>query len=164
MGKGKVVSDLKVLAPESVTWEIGDQTFEQTPAMLDQLADIMDVIVDEVLAGGKGELLDRLMDSATADGEGEKVEGVAKSIASDREMLTSLVRIVATLPRAMPRIVAAILAAPEEHLRATLRPKVASSILRTFIRQNDVGSIIRDFFGLFNELKENLTPDENDSQ
>ncbi len=163
-------NDLKVLSPEVVTWTVGDKTFEQTPATLDQLADIMDVIVDEVLSSGNSELLDKLMDSATAatdaDGKDGKnsdsgIKAAAKSIASDREMITGLVRIVATLPRAMPRISAAILGAPEDYLRANLRPKEAFGILRTFIKQNDVGSIIRDFSALFQEFKTEMTPDES---
>lgn len=167
--KSEAKNDLKVLAPETVTWEIGDQTFEQAPATLDRLADIMDVIVDEVLASGKGELLDKLMDTTTAAGEageGDKskdaVETAKQSIVSDREMLMSFVRIVATLPRALPRIAAAILDAPEDYLRANLRPKEASGILRVFVQQNDVGSIIRDFFALYRELKANLTMGESD--
>lgn len=169
MTKSKVAeNDLKVLAPGTVTWVIGDQTFEQAPATLDRLADIMDVIVDEVLAGGKGELLDKLMDTATAVGESEEsgkgaVEAAKQSIISDREMLMGFVRIIATLPRALPRIAAVILDAPEDFLRTNLRPKEAVSILRVFVQQNDVGSIIQDFFGLFNELKVNLTMDNSDS-
>lgn len=163
-------NDLKVLVPEVVTWTVGDQTFEQTPATLDQLADIMDVIVDEVLSSGNSQLLDKLMDTATAatdeDGKDDKngdsgIKAAAKSIASDREMITGLVRIVATLPRAMPRISAAILGAPEDYLRANLRPKEAFGILRTFIKQNDVGSIIRDFSELFQEFKVEMKPDES---
>lgn len=168
----KKVNDLKVLAPETVTWQIGDQTFDQEPATLDRLADIMDVIVDEVLASGNSDLLDKLMDTAASatdsedgkDGEGGTgVKAAAQNIVSDREMLMSIVRIVATLPRALPRISAAILGAPEDYLRAELRPKEAVGILRTFVVQNDVGSIVRDFFGLFQELKGNLTTDENNN-
>jgi hypothetical protein len=160
-------NDLKVLAPATVTWEIGDLAFEQAPATLDRLADIMDVIVDEVLAGGKGDLLDKLMDTATAVGKDDSpeaaVEAAKSGITSDREMLMSFVRIIATLPRALPRIAAAILGAPEDYLRANLRPKEASGILRVFVQQNDVGSIIQDFFALFQELKASLATDESDS-
>ncbi len=157
MTNKKAESDLKVLAPESVTWEIGDQTFQQTPATLDQLADIMDVIVDEVLASGKGELLDRFMDTANAAGEEGDREKAAKESISDRETLASFVRIIATLPRAMPRITAAILDGSEDFFRANLHPKEAFGILHTFITQNDIGSIIQDFFGLFNEMKSSVT-------
>ena len=166
MGKKETkVNDLKVLVPEEVVWEIGDQSFTQKPATLDTLADIMDVLVDEVLAAGKGELLARLMDTASAVGEGDSEEDVIKKSTelADREMLTGFVRIIATLPRSMPRIAAAILGAPEDYLRANLRPKEASGILRLFVKQNDIGSIIRDFFALFNELKETLTQDEADT-
>ncbi len=165
----KTDNDLEVLAPESVTWEIGGESFQQSPATLDQLADIMDVIVDEVLASGKGELLDRLMDTATAtaaataDGEGDSPEKVAKESISDRETLTSFVRIIATLPRAMPRITAKILDGSEDFFRANLRPKEAFGVLRTFITQNDVGSIIQDFFGLFNEMKSSVVTKTSDS-
>ena len=159
----KKENDLKVLAPESVTWEIGGKTFQQSPTTLDQLADIMDVIVDEVLASGKGELLDRLMDTATAAGEGDNPEKVAKESISDRETLTSFVRILATLPRAMPRITAKILDGSEDFFRANLRPKEAFGVLRTFITQNDVGSIIQDFFGLFNEMKSSVATETSDS-
>lgn len=156
-------SDLKVLAPESVTWEIGDKTCHQSPATLDQLADIMDVIVDEVLTSGKGELLDKLMATANAAGDGENPEKAGLEAISDRDTLTSFVRIIATLPRAMPRISAAILGESEDFLRANLRPKEAFGILRIFITQNDIGSIIRDFFALFSEMKASVTTDQNDS-
>ena len=166
-------NDLKVLVPEVVTWMVGDRTFDQTPATLDRLADIMDVIVDEVLSSGNSELLDKLMDTATSgtdedgkdgkDGKGGKtgIAAAAKSVASDREMISGLVRLIATLPRALPRISAAILDAPEDYLRANLRPKEAFGILRTFIKQNDVGSIIRDFSELFQEFKTEMKPDES---
>ncbi len=165
-------NDLKVLAPETVTWVVGDQTFEQTPATLDQLADIMDVIVDAVLSSGNSDLLDKLMDAANQetdddddDDDGEKgkagIKKAAKNLSSDRELITGLVRIIATLPRSMPEIAAAILDAPEDYLRANLRPKEAFGILRTFIVQNDVGSIIRDFFGLFQEFQGAMETDES---
>lgn len=164
-------NDLKVLVPEVVVWQVGDQTFEQTPATLDRLADIMDVIVDEVLSSGNSDLLDKLMDTATAgsnnkeDGEetDKGLKAAAKNLASDREMITGLVRIIATLPRALPRISAAILGAPEDYLRANLRPKEAFGILRTFIQQNDVGSIVQDFFALFQEFKTEVAPDKSSS-
>ena len=175
MVKGKAAetgdNDLKVLAPETVTWKVGDQEFEQTPSTLDQLADVMDVIVDEVLSSGNSNLLDKLMDSATAgaadsdedeDGDAStKAKDVAKSLTSDRELLTGVVRIIATLPRSMPRIAAAILDTPEDYLRANLRPKEAFGILRIFIKQNDVGSIVRDFFALFQEFQTETAPDES---
>ena len=168
-------NDLKVLVPEVVTWKVGDQEFSQSPATLDQLADIMDVIVDEVLSSGNSELLDKLMDTAMtdtkdADGDtesddGDKVATVTKSVAkrvgADRELITGLVRIIATLPRSMPKICAAILTAPEDYLRANLRPKEAFGILRTFIKQNDVGSIIRDFSELFQEFQTEVGESES---
>ena len=173
-------NDLKVLAPEVVVWRVGDREFKQTPATLDQLADIMDVIVDEVLSSGNSNLIDKLMSTATAgsdedddekkdkDGDSDKgIKAVAKNLASDRELITGLVRIIATLPRALPRISAAILGseegATEDYLRANLRPKEAFGMLRTFIKQNDVGSIIRDFFALTQEFKTEMAPDESNN-
>ena len=180
MAKVKVAgaeeNDLKVLSPEVVVWRVGEREFKQTPATLDGLADIMDVIVDEVLSSGNSNLIDKLMSTATADvGENgdekkkddskEGLKAVARNLASDRELITGLVRIVATLPRAMPRITAAILeseeGATEDYLRANLRPKEAFGMLRTFIKQNDVGSIIRDFFALTQEFKTEMAPEES---
>ena len=164
-------NDLKVLVPEIVTWKVGDREFKQSPATLDQLADIMDVIVDEVLSSGNSELLDKLMDTATPsddDDDGDKdTKSIVKNLSADRELITGVVRIIATLPRAMPRISAAILGseeeATEEFLRANLRPKEAFGMLRTFIKQNDVGSIIRDFFGLFQEFQTDMKEDESNN-
>ena len=167
-------NDLRVLAPEVVVWKIGEREFKQTPATLDALADIMDVIVDEVLSSGNSGLIDKLMNAANSDvsedgdekkkdGSEEGLKSVARNLASDRELITGLVRIVATLPRAMPRISAAILGseeeATEEFLRANLRPKEAFGMLRTFIKQNDVGSIVRDFFALTQEFKTEMAPE-----
>lgn len=152
-------NDLQTMAPKPVIWTIGKQDFEQTPVTLDQLADIMDVIVEEVLASGKGELLTKLLDSAQdaddADAKDGDVASKAKKVAAsmDQEMLVSFVRILATLPRAMPRIASSILNADLVHFREHLRMKEAVGILRTFVAQNDVGDIIADFFGLFNDLK-----------
>ncbi len=156
-------NDLQTMAPKPVIWTIGHQEFEQTPVTLDQLADIMDVIVEEVLASGKGELLTKLIDSTqdkdsdakAGDTKDEDVASKAKKAAAsmDQEMLVSFIRILATLPRAMPRIVAAILNADLAHFRAHLRMRDAVGILRIFVKQNDVGDIIADFFGLFNDLK-----------
>jgi len=151
-------NDLHTMAPKPVIWTIGAEDFEQKPVNLDQLADIMDVIVEEVLASGKGELLTKLLDGAqNADSEdgdedaASKVKKVASSM--DQEMLVSFIRILATLPRAMPRIASSILAADLDHFKEHLRMKQAVGILRTFVAQNDVGDIIADFFGLFNDLK-----------
>ncbi len=60
-------NDLRVLAPEVVVWKIGEREFKQTPATLDALADIMDVIVDEVLSSGNSNLIDKLMNTANSD-------------------------------------------------------------------------------------------------
>ena len=179
MAKAKVAgtedNDLKVLSPEIVVWKVGDREFKQTPATLDALADIMDVIVDEVLSSGNSNLIDKLMNTANAvsddddekknDGSEEGLKSVARNLASDRELITGLIRIVATLPRAMPRIAAAILdteeGATEDYLRANLRPKEAFGMLRIFIKQNDVGSIVRDFFALAQEFKTEMAPEES---
>ena len=169
-------NDLRVLSPEVVVWKIGEREFKQTPATLDALADIMDVIVDEVLSSGNSNLIDKLMNAANSDvgedgdekkkdGSEEGLKSVAKNLASDRELITGLIRIVATLPRAMPRIAAAILGteeeATEDYLRANLRPKEAFGMLRIFIKQNDVGSIVRDFFALAQEFKTEMAPEES---
>lgn len=150
-------NDLQTMAPKPVIWEVGGQEFEQRPANLDKLADIMDVIVEEVLASGKGELLSKLVDSATeaSDGDEEGMADTAKKLASgmDQEMLVGFVRILATLPRAMPRISATILSADLDHFKEHLRMRTAVGVLRTFVAQNDVGAIIQDFFGLYNDLK-----------
>ena len=181
MAKVKAVgtedNDLRVLAPAVVVWKIGDREFKQTPATLDALADIMDVIVDEVLSSGNSGLIDKLMNTANDvsdegdddkkknDGSEEGLKSVARNLASDRELITGLIRIVATLPRAMPRIAAAILdteeGATEDYLRANLRPKEAFGMLRIFIKQNDVGSIVRDFFALAQEFKTEMAPEES---
>lgn len=165
-------NDLQTMAPKPVTWKIGHQEFEQTPVTLDQLADIMDVIVEEVLASGKGELLTKLLDSAqdvdeptAGDTKDEGVADKAKKVASsmDQEMLVSFIRILATLPRAMPRIASSILNADLAHFREHLRMKEAVGILRTFVAQNDVGDIIADFFGLFNDLKAAMPTTEEET-
>ena len=178
---GAEENDLKVLVPEIVTWKIGDQEFTQSPATLDQLADTMDVIVNEVLSSGNSDMLDKLMSTATSaaaikdegpdddpDADEQDTKGIVESLAADREMITGLVRIIATLPRSLPQISAAILNAPEgvdidveRYLRANLRPKEAFGILRTFIKQNDVGSIVRDFSGLFQEFQTEMKVDES---
>ncbi len=156
---GTPQNDLQTMAPKPVIWEVGGQDFEQTPANLDKLADIMDVIVEEVLASGKGELLSKLIDNATdADADTDTAAGAvdaAKKVASgmDQEMLVGFVRILATLPRAMPRISATILSADLDHFKEHLRMRTAVGVLRTFVEQNDVGAIIQDFFGLYNDLK-----------
>ncbi len=174
-------NDLKVLVPEIVTWTGGDQAFGQSPATLDTLADILDIIVDEVLSSGNSEMLDKLLSTATSattddkdkdkeeDADGEKeTKSVVASLAADRELITGLVRIIATLPRSLPKISAAIVTQPEgvdidmeSYFRKNLRPREAFGILRTFIKQNDVGSIIRDFSELFQEFQTEMAPDES---
>ncbi len=148
-------NDLHTMAPKPVIWTVGKQDFEQKPVNLDQLADIMDVIVEEVLASGKGELLTKLLESVGDDDAVENADDVAKKVTSgmDQEMLVAFVRILATLPRAMPRISSTILAADLAHFKEHLRMKEAVGILRTFVAQNDVGAIIQDFFGLYSDLK-----------
>ncbi len=162
-------NDLQTMAPKPVIWTVGGQEFEQKPANLDKLADIMDVIVEEVLASGKGELLSKLIDSASdaspSASDGEGAVDAAKKVAAgmDQEMLVGFVRILATLPRAMPRISATILSADLDHFKEHLRMRTAVGILRTFVAQNDVGAIIQDFFGLYNDLKGVMPTTEEDT-
>lgn len=147
-------NELRTMAPRATTWKIGGQDFEQKAVNLDQLADIMDVIVEEVLASGKGDLLTKLLENVQDDDSADPAEKAKKAAgAMDQEMLIAFVRILATLPRAMPRIGAAILNADLAHFKEHLRMKEAVGILRTFVAQNDVGAIIQDFFGLYSDLK-----------
>ncbi len=155
-------NDLQTMAPKPVIWTVGKQDFEQKPANLDKLADIMDVIVEEVLASGKGDLLSKLVDSATNE-EGTPEEVAKKAAAGmDQEMLVGFVRILATLPRAMPRIAATILSADVDHFKEHLRMRTAVGVLRTFVVQNDVGAIVQDFFGLYNDLKGVMATEEEE--
>lgn len=130
-------NDVRVLSPQPVLWEIGERVFEQTPLQIDRLGDVFEEIVDIVVGGGLAGVLDQLMDIQSAD------------------IMPVLARVVAGVPKKLPKIVALALDMPkdEKFIRTHVRARQAVQIIRTFVVQNEVAALLQDFFELAQELR-----------
>lgn len=136
-------SELRVLSPEPVPWEIGGKLFMQKPMRIDRLSDVMEEIVDVVVGGGRGAVLDQIVEAAAG---GEEVSLSAAT-------MPILLRTVVSVPKRLPKIVSLILPeAKEQHLRDHLKARQAVAIVKTFIEQNEIGALIQDFFGLMTSV------------
>jgi len=133
-------NDLQVLSPQAVKWDIGGQVFEQLPLPLEQLADVLEAVVDELLESGNLSVLENLV----AEGK--------ESLGNVDGMRMGL-RIAASLPRSLPKVAAVILGGDEDFFRKNLKMRVAVAIIRTFVVQNDIGPLVQDFFGLIGDFK-----------
>lgn len=136
-------SELRVLSPEPVSWDIGGKLFEQRPLRIDRLSDVMEEIVDVVVGGGRGAILDQIVEAAAGG------EDVSISTATMPILLRTLVGV----PKRLPKVVSLILPeAKEQYLRDHLNARQAVAIIKTFIEQNEIGALIQDFFGLMTSV------------
>jgi len=130
-------NSIEVFSPKPIDWQIGDETFTQKPLRVDKLTDVLEKMVDSVLGTGAGGLLDSLLnESQSAD------------------LAPTLMRIVISIPKSIPKIVALCLDVPkkEKYILENIRARQGLQIVKTFIEQNEVAELLQDFFGLMNDL------------
>jgi len=130
-------NDVSVLSPQPVVWDIGGKEFEQEPLRIDRLGDVFEEIIDIVVGGGQAALFDQLT--------GNNAEAI----------MPILARVLAGVPKKLPKIVALALAVPKEetYIRDHLRARMAVQIIRSFVVQNEVAALLQDFFELAQEMK-----------
>jgi hypothetical protein len=151
--KAAPTNDVRILSPQPIVWEIGGKVYEQKPLRIDVLGDVIQQIVDVVIDGGRGALIEQLVTRMELEA---KLSGVdATNIKSD-DLLPTMARIVGSIPRALPKIVAMILGADEKKMLEGLNARQAVQIIRVFIEQNEVAALIQDFFGLMTEMRQGL--------
>ena len=156
---GKVKSDLQVLAPTPVIWTIGDQEFEQCPLPLSRLGDVLQVVVDELLATGNLNILfDSLGQQVEAAADGKEALKVAVAAPGSADTIKLAMSLAAGVPKALPKVVATILDADVTYMDAHLDARTAIKVVRTFVEQNDVGALVSDFFGIVQEIQQ-TTPE-----
>lgn len=137
-------SEVGILSPKPVPWDIGGKLFVQTPLRIDQLGDVMEEIVDVVVGGGRGAILDQIIDAADGKGKGASIPTATMPI---------LIRTLVGVPKRLPKIISLCLpGAKEQHLRDHLNARQAVAIIKTFIEQNEIGALIQDFFGLMTSV------------
>lgn len=146
----KAKTDLEVLAPQPVIWEIGGREFEQRPLLLSRLGDVLQIVVDELLKTGN---IDLLLDTLGQQAEAARDGGEAPT-SGRAETIRLGLSLAAGVPKALPRVVSAILEADETHMREHLDARTAIKVIRTFVTQNEVGSLVSDFFGIVQEMQE----------
>lgn len=156
-GKRQKQTDIEVLSPKPVVWTIGGKDYEQRPLTIDRLGDVINELVDVVVSGGRGALLDQLVGQLELQAEAEKKGLEGANIKQNSATIPLIARIVASIPKALPRVVAMILDAKEAEMRKHLDMRTAIAIIRTFLVQNEVGAILADFFGLLSDLRMNVT-------
>lgn len=140
-------STTAVLSPEPVEWQIGDKTYEQMPLRIDKLSDVLQEIIDTVLASGRANLLGDLLNSKNVD---------------MAAMAPMLLQILITIPKKLPKIVALCLDLPKKEtvIRDGLKARQAIQIIRAFIVQNEIAELLEDFFGLMGDLGINQEPEK----
>lgn len=132
-------TELQILTPEPIVWQIGDKVYEQMPLRLDRLGAVMEEIVSIVLGSGRGAIFEQIVEAA---GSGDK-DAIGQVSAP------MIAKTLVSIPSRLPKIVSLILPdAKEQHLKEHLNARVALAIVKAFIEQNEIGALIQDFFGL----------------
>lgn len=132
-----MVSDLEVLDPTSVLIQIGGREFTQRPLGLRGTARFLDVLATTVADTGSFDLFQQIGEVDIDDPSSVDVD----------KLFPILLRAVRLLPEALPKLLAIILREPEAEdflaEEATLTDAVKA--IKTFITQNDIPQLMRDF-------------------
>jgi len=147
-GKAAPRSDVKILSPQPVIWEIGNKTFEQKPLRIDRLGDVLEEILNVMLGSGRGAMLSQVIESVGQEGAGDRLGQLAVPI---------LARTLVAIPKRLPKIVSLIIPdAKEPYLRDHLNVRQALKIVQTFVEQNEIGALVQDFFDLLASVRQSV--------
>ncbi len=131
-----MTNDLQVLDPPSVRVTIAGRDFEQKPLGLRGTAALLDVLATTVTESGSFSLFSELGDIDLADPTKVDVDKV----------LPVLLQTVRLIPDALPKLIAIALRTDDvEFIGEHVTPVRAMRIIKTFISQNDIPQLVRDF-------------------
>ncbi len=133
-----MASEIGVLDPVSESVKIAGREFTQRPLGLRGTAKLLDVLATTMADTGGFELFQQIGDVDVSD---------PASIDVDK-IFPALIQIVRTIPEALPKLLAVALrgdAGDEEFLAEEASPSDALKVIKTFIVQNDIPQLIKDF-------------------
>ncbi len=130
-------TDIGVLDPVSKVVKIAGREFDQRPLGLRGTARLLDVLATTMADTGGFELFQQIGDVDVSDPSSIDVDKV----------FPALLQIVRTIPDALPKLLAIALRSPddEEFLAEEATPVNALRVIKTFIMQNDIPQLIKDF-------------------
>ncbi len=129
--------DMDVLDPVAVDVKIARREYAQRALGLRGTGKFLDVLATTVANTGNFDLFQQIGDVDVDD---------PSSIDVDK-LLPILLQIVRAIPDALPKLLAIILRAPddEEFLAEEATPGDAMRVIKTFITQNDIPQLVKDF-------------------
>lgn len=132
-----MVSDIEVLDPTGVAVHIAGREYTQRPLGLRATAAFLDVLATTVADTGGFELFKQIGDVDIGDPSSMDVD----------KTFPALLQMLRLIPDALPKLLAIVLRAPDdvEFLGDYATPIDAMRVVKTFITQNDVPQLIRDF-------------------
>jgi len=146
-------SDLETLDPASEVLTIAGRTFTQRALGLRGTAQFIEVLATTMAETGNYDVFNSLGDVDVSDTKKLDME----------KILPIMIQTLRILPNALPRLIGICLRATspddEEFLADNVTPITALKVVKTFIVQNDIPQLVRDFtevaaiFGKLNAAK-----------
>jgi len=131
-----MTTDLQVLDPPSVKVTIAGREFEQKPLGLRGTAALLDVLATTVTESGSFSLFAELGEVDLSDPAKVDIDKV----------LPVLLQAVRLIPDALPKMIAIALRTDDvDFVGEHVTPVHAMRIIKTFISQNDIPQLVRDF-------------------
>ena len=132
-----MASDIEVLDPVDEIVLIAGREYKQRPLGLRGTAKLLDVLATAVADTGSIELFQQIGDIDVSD---------PSSIDVDK-IFPVMLQTVRTIPDALPKLLAIALRAPDdvEFLAEDATLHDAMTVIKTFITQNDIPQLVRDF-------------------
>jgi len=142
-----MASDLETLDPTGESITIQGRTYTQRALGLRGTAQFIEVLATTVAETGNLDMLNKLGDMDVSDPKKLDME----------KMFPLLLQTLRLIPDALPRLIAICLRAPDdtEFLAEYATPGIALRIVKTFVVQNDIPQLVRDFtevITIFNKL------------
>lgn len=132
-----MASDLDVLDPTGETLTISGREFTQRALGLRGTAAFIEVLATTVADTGNFDVFNKLGEVDVNDPNSIDIE----------KMFPILLQVLRLIPEALPRLISICLRAPDdvEFLAEYVTPITALKIVKTFVVQNDVPQLMRDF-------------------
>jgi len=132
-----MASDIDVLDPTGETLTISGREFTQRALGLRGTAALVEVLATTVADTGNFDVFNKLGEVDINDTSSIDIE----------KMFPILLQVLRLVPESLPRLIAICLRAPDdvEFLADNVTPITALKIVKTFIVQNDVPQLMRDF-------------------
>lgn len=132
-----MAEDIQVLDPEAVDVKIAGREYTQRALGLRGTGKFLDVLATTISGTGSADLFQQIGDVNVDDPANVDVD----------KFLPILLQAVRAIPDALPKLLGIVLRAPddEEFLAEEATPIDAMRVVKTFITQNDIPQLVRDF-------------------